>query len=181
MIWFNGNVGWRNDILLETTLVPSHRVSMILIVTELEEGSPKNRRYFNCSRLSINTNISCISLFQILLTFDMELVWHLCRRRLVKHTIVFISWTWDHHIILRMLTITYRIRRINISLIWRVTELSPHTHSIKTSRKWVLVKWWLFHYLPLYGFPIAPIPRSTLLESWSSSCVQCMKNSQIRV
>ena len=31
--------------------------------------------------------------------------------------------------------------------------------------------------LPLYGFPMAPIPRPALLDPLSSSCVACVKSS----
>ena len=31
--------------------------------------------------------------------------------------------------------------------------------------------------LPLYDFPMTPIPGPTLLNLWSSSCVACVKSS----
>ena len=35
----------------------------------------------------------------------------------------------------------------------------------------------ILRYLPLYDFPMAQIPRSTLLNPWSISCVACVKSS----
>ena len=61
-----------------------------------------------------------------------NVIWHLYKRMIVKHTILFISGTWR---IWRRLTLTHwhhRIRGINVGFIWQVTELSPYTHWLKT-------------------------------------------------
>ena len=130
-MWFNGIDRWRNPILLlETILVPSQRALIVLI---------KNLK-MRC--IDLLSPVHCLHMDGILwvhpcacvksslhLTWNvLWVVWHLCRRTMTRHTILFICWTWR-------LTITHHIRRINVSLIRWVTKLSPYTHSLKTSWK----------------------------------------------
>lgn len=46
-------------------------------------------------------------------------IWHLCKRRIGRHTKLFFSWSW-------MLTITHCIWRMSIGLIRGVNMLSPY-------------------------------------------------------
>ena len=130
-IWCNEIDKWRNLILLfETILVPSQWVS-ILLIKNLKMSCIDPSSLAHCFYMDGILQVhpcACVKSSLHLISNVIWVVWHLCKRRMTKHTILFICWTWR-------LTITHHIRRVNISLIRWVTKLSPYTHRLKTSWK----------------------------------------------
>ena len=90
-VWFNSIGRWRNLILLlETILVPTHWASIVLIKNPnmpcIDLLSPARYLYMD-GILEVHP-CSCVksSLHLIL-----NVVWHLCRRIIVRHIILFID------------------------------------------------------------------------------------------
>ena len=116
LMWFNGIGTWRNPILLlETILVPTQWALIILV---------KNS---NMSCIYLLSLAHCLYMYRMLKvhpcvhvksSFHLiwNLVWHLCKRVVTRHTILLIGWTWR-------LTIIHHIRKVDVSLIWGVTKL----------------------------------------------------------
>ena len=162
LVWFNGIGRWRNPILLlETILVPTYWV-LIVMIKNLNMSCIDLLSLAHCLYMDKRLEVHPRAWFKSSLHLIWNMVWYLCRKRITRHTIVFISWTWAHCIILRRLIITYHISMINISLIWWVTKLSPHTHRLKIGWKWVLVKWC---HPPFSSF--VQLPNSSYI--WTSS------------
>ena len=142
-------------MLLETILVPTHWASIILVKNSnmpcIYLLSPAHYLYMD----TILEVYPCVHV-KSSLHLIWNLVWHLCSMGEARHTILFISWIWR-------LTITHHIMRVDVSLIRGATKLSPYTHRFKTSKSNSLLYGSIVHYFPLYGFPIAPMPRPTLL------------------
>ena len=127
-MWFNGIERWKNSVLLfETILVQTQWASIILV----ENSNMPYIYLLSLARwlyidmiLKVHLCVNVKSFFHLI----WNLVWHLCGRRATRHTILFIGWTWR-------LIITHHMRRVDISLIRRVTKLSPYTHRFKTPWK----------------------------------------------
>ena len=124
-MWFNGISRWRNPVLLlETILVPIQWASIILVknsnMSRIYLLSPTHCLYMD-RILKVYLCVNVKSFFHLI----WNLVWHLCGRAAMRHTILFIGWTWR-------LTITHHMRMVNISLILGVTKLNPYTHRFKT-------------------------------------------------
>ena len=124
LMWFNGIGRWRIFVLLlEIILVSTHWTSIVLIknsnMSFIDLLSPAHYLYMD-GILEVHSYTRVKSSLHLI----WNLVWHLRRRRIVWHTILFISWTWRS-------TITCHIKRVNISLIWGVTKLSLYTHRLK--------------------------------------------------
>ena len=124
-IWFNGIGRWRNPVLLlETILVPTQWASIILVKNYnmpcIYLLSPTHYLYMD-TILKVHACVNVKSSFHVI----WNLVWHSYGRGVTRHTILFIGWTWR-------LNITHHMRRVDVSLIWGVTKLSPYTHKFKT-------------------------------------------------
>ena len=116
LMWFNGIGTWRNPILLlETILVPTQWALIILV---------KNS---NMPCIYLLSLAHCLYIYRMLKvhpcvhvksSFHLiwNMVWHLCKRVVTRHTILFIGWTWR-------LTRIHHIRKVDVSLIWGVTKL----------------------------------------------------------
>ena len=127
-MWFNWIDRWRNPVLLlETILVPTQWTSIILVknsnMTCIYLLSPVHCLYMD-RILKVHPCVNAKSSFHLI----WNLVWHLFGRGTTRHTILFIAWTWR-------LNITHHMRKVDISLIWGVTILSPYTHKFKTPWK----------------------------------------------
>ena len=118
---------WFNGIDRETILIPTQWASIILVINSnmscIYLLSPAYCLYMD-RILKVLPCVNAKSFFHLI----WNLLWHLSRRGITQHTILFICWTWR-------LTITHHMRRVDASLIRGVTKLSPYTHRFKTPWK----------------------------------------------